>query len=337
MAELMTHGADAQQVGGAVALPAVDFGGAGIAAQAHAVDLPPHVGHVGPQVIVAVAAIIGAVSGHDKVDHVDIAVAIGIVIGKIHLVVDGVECGFENQVRFIAALLARVVDIHWPHDIKLRVELSHGILIEIVAHGTGALHKLRGSPSAGDVVAAVAPGVEHVGVKLLCVGALEFLVGVLDKNHKPAEAGPILGRAAAADDACVAVGAPGFPGEDAFPVGQVLSLCAEQLCVACCAVLCVACDDPRRHQPAVLLGGVSEPSVPVAQHGVAVGSGSVVIELVAHELHGDGVAVGLSHAGGRRVGRHCTGPGCHGECCRGRKQSFCGHWEFNFYCIISCS
>ena len=140
VAELMAHGTDTLQDAPAGVLIAVKLGGAGVVAQSHSVlshgGAVCQAGLVWPKIVRVVALDIRRQAGEDDVDDVDLAVTIVVIVGKVHQLV-GCRAGILDELRTIATgfhVGLRAVDGYRSHDVELRTEHPHAVVVEIVVH-----------------------------------------------------------------------------------------------------------------------------------------------------------------------------------------------------------
>ena len=147
---------------------------------------------------------VGAQSGEDEVDHVHHAVAIHIVVGKVHFGV-GCRAGIYHELAggpcAIGIVLA-AVDLDGPYDVEGGQELSVGVVAIVVADTACAADTI-----VGDVGAAVA-GVVIVVYHPLHDGGIvcvaEGTVVVLDEDDESAELGVVVAcLASLAECACL--------------------------------------------------------------------------------------------------------------------------------------
>ena len=305
MTELVAEGAYAVGYGIALVVDAVELDRAGVEAYFHTVvgDVGvAEVGLVGPQVAAVVAAVVGAVAGHYKVDHVDIAVAVVVILAEVDRAVELIHGRAKHVARVVAAGRARVVDRDGAHHVELRGELAVAVLVEVVAH---TAQKLAAIVVVGAVLVGVARVVflvVHACVELLGVAAGEGAVVVVDQDDEAAELGEVdsgrlLGLAVAFHTLGLALGC-------LLAVDGILAHCAQERRLAGTALCSVVGHLCAGLEGAGLGQGVDVVACLVLDDGVAVGSGVEVVELVAVQHDGECAAVGLCHCRWLGVGRH---------------------------------
>ena len=138
--EFVANGADAIKNNGALRLPSVALGGAGIGAILHAIVAPKSVARqrrfVRPEIIGIVAGIVGTKARCNEVNHIHIAITVGIVFAIIYRRIKGLE-GFIECRGSIGKLLnvgGSIAHGYGSHHIELGCEFAVTIVGKIVAH-----------------------------------------------------------------------------------------------------------------------------------------------------------------------------------------------------------
>ncbi|GFI67198.1 hypothetical protein IMSAG192_00722 [Muribaculaceae bacterium] len=144
MAELMAYRADTIEL--LIGRSAVKFGRAGIASERYAVEREIHdCGCMWPKQSGIVSGMIRASSGENKVDHVDLAVAVGIIQCVVHLLIGGTKSSADKSLGSgaLIGIMLGIIYLHRPYHIKLRVKLAVGVFIIIISHRAGTFHLRR--------------------------------------------------------------------------------------------------------------------------------------------------------------------------------------------------
>ena len=308
VAELMADGADAVEVG-AVAGVAGQLGGAGVAAQIDIVfdDILPCVrvvddAGVGPYQPAVVAAIVGARTGEDEVDHVHLPVAVAVVLAEVNQRVGSVD-HVEHQLRCTVSAVGKILAAihgHGAHHIELRREHAVGVVVEIITHGA------REAAVARVVVAAVVLHVGHVVDDVGIVVARELAVAELHQDDQPAEVVVVI--------LLRTVHATGLRLAAALHLALLTSLLAHGRSLIFAAdglqegrlvgraQVGIVGHLRRRRQLSALCPGIDVVAARVLHHGVAVGRRREVQIFVAMEAHTDVAAIRLLQAHCARMG-----------------------------------
>ena len=337
MAELMADGAYAVYlhrtgIGG----EALQLHRTGIVAEIDIVFLDIGIGvgvvnhrSVGPEKALVVAAVVGAVAGHDKVDQVYHTVAVAVILAEIDLLVggiDGVDQDADGILRAFGVILA-VVHRHGAHDIKLRLELAVGAVAEVVVH-TAVVGLLA---AVFPHVAGVVHIVHHVLHNLGIVAAREGTVVELHQYQKAAKLAVVVLAGAARGHCLLAAGTHGFTGlhsRRGHLGHQVLRRAGQKSLLGCRALCLVVGHQLGGGKTSALLAGIYIEAAAVFHHGVAVGRGSIVQIFIAMQLEGHGGAVGLGHS-------HLAGMGGDGSQQAYTQQEGCGQGKESFlHCVM---
>ena len=184
VAVFVAHGADARHLRAA---RAVEFGGAGVRVDLHAVEREVSVAVLQPVAVrpnrVGLCAAGLAISGVDDIYLVHLSVAVPVVFAEIHLAVYGLA-GFCHHIfgAHVVALGAGVCavvrhvagEVHGTHDVKLHIELTVRLVVEVVAHAAVVAVDLR------------AARIHHFFKLRLGAGRCHFRVGKVHEDQQGA-------------------------------------------------------------------------------------------------------------------------------------------------------
>ena len=327
MGELMDDGAHAIRVGVAIVFPAVNLARAGITSQIDAVvglvSVVIHIGLVGPQVAAVVAAEVGGVSCHDKINHVHHAVTIAVIVAEVNCRVQLID-GREENAAHLSAVGggAGIVHRHGASDVELRRELPHAVVIVIVPGASRTGDETAIGAVKTRIVFLIHHGVEVVGA------IVEGPVVVVDEYQQTAE---VIVVATGGGILPVALGMQSLALGGLRLVNQPLLELGDHFQLAGVAHHRVVGHHVAGHQPGARLNGIHIVAVAALQQGVAIGRHRAVVELVTHQAHGQAAAVALSDIHGLRVGRdsrNCHHAGNNKQKCQQELLEFDFHHVF---------
>ena len=271
---------------------------------------------MGPDILVAVALHIAAIACKDEVDHVYLAIAVQVIVAKVDGLVHLGHHGLYNvnhpliEAVIICAIsllgtriVAGVVDGDRPHHIERGVELTHRVIIEVIAHT--ALH-IHGIVGVGSVVEILLAG--QLLIELLRIGQGELLVVPLHQHHQSLEVvivnqRPDAGRGATTLPVSTVGGTnhlrchffPLLTGGTHLRSHHLLHRSQKSL-LGSRATLRIVRHKVGGSQHAVgRLRGIAIIAIGALQHRIAVGCGGETKILVSMQLQGNHRAVGLNH------------------------------------------
>ena len=168
---------------------AIKFGRAGIAAGIYAIEFFGIGRSVRPNEALIVSGEVCAGTGEDKVNHIHISVLVAVVFAEINVkvVIGSIVSGKHNRsyTGYGLRVVHRIVNFHRTDNIKLRVELTEGVVIEIVAYTTCVFDFRRnntGVHETGEIL-----GINHIIHDCCIVGARERTVVKLNEEHQATE------------------------------------------------------------------------------------------------------------------------------------------------------
>ena len=237
--------------------------------------------HVGPQVILVVAAVVGREASNEKEYHIHITVTIGVIVIEVNSGVDGIDSGVEDSISIAgsAGVSARVIDCDRPHHVKHRVKDLGRVVIEVIPDATRHLHL-----ATEEGVTRIVVGVDHVIIEFSGCGIAhrEFLVIVIDENDESTELVIVkqsIGSHAAYDT--VAGTHSALAALQQRLVGQSFGNTGEGNHVGCGALSQITRDAVTGHEASLFQLGIGIEARIVFHDGVAVMGGGIVEELIS--------------------------------------------------------
>ena len=294
MAVFVAHRADACHLRAA---RAVEFGGAGVGVNLHAVERKVAVAVLQPVAVrpngVGFRAAGLAITCVDDIYLVHLAVAVPVVFAEIHFAVHGLAgfchhifgahvvafgTGVSTVVRHVAG------KVNGPHNVKLHVEFAVRLVIEIVAHAAVVAVDFR------------AARIHHFLKLCLGAGRCHLLVGEVHEDQQGAlrafEGCGAL-RGAFGLYALHGLGGRYFVAPYLVHVLHAELVCFQEIRLGGSALRRGVHELRSGHEFAVLQLCVVERAVGGFAHGNAVFGGMEMEMLVAREQHGDHCSVGL--------------------------------------------
>ena len=241
-----------------------------------------------------------AVAGIDDKHLVHLAVAVPVVVGKVHLLI-GQLAGFHNHLDGVLRITARIVlavvrhifrNRDGAHHVEGEVQLSVGLLLEVVVYAAGV--------AVSRVVLLVHHLVEHlVGVSAGHLHVLE--VDEDDQSLAVARDGGAFAHGACCRRAQCGVGscrphgieAGGFGGVERLQVGQLRGVQADEVRFLRAAQCSLVRHAARGEQHIVAETGIFKATVVQPHQGYAVERLEKMERLVAREDDGQHGAVRL--------------------------------------------
>ena len=309
MGKFMHYSANAVRISISIVFPTVDLARTGITAQIHPIILIigviVHIKLMRPQIATVVAREIGRIARNDKVNHVHNAIAVTVILAEVNRRIDLVDSRHKNISTIVGTLgrSARVIHLHGADNVELRVEHTHTVVMIIVPGTTGTWHEI----TTGTIITRVVLLVHHVVEIIVAIG--ERTVSVLDKHHQATE---ILIVGPARSHQFVSVGTHALALRHSGFVSQSFLEVGEHSRLTGTTHLRVVGNDIARNNPCTRLNSIHIVAIAPLQHRVTVGSGRVVMELIAHQLQRQGGAITLLNVnrpwmGRNSTSRHCTG------------------------------
>ena len=308
VAELVAYRAYAVVLVATLTFPAVVLTRAGVAAQVDAVvGLRAVVGqrrHVGPQVAAVVAAVVGGVPCHNEVDHVDRAVAVGVVLAEVDRAVELIDGRKENTGVILVTIGRSIVDVDRAIDVEMGVEDAIGVVVEVIAHAARV-----------GLIAAVDRDTGEILVVECCLieSAVDskLAVAIVDQDNQAAKlavveqvvAQQLAAGVAAACFRLLAL-APGVDIDQEACCGLQRGRLGSS---ACCGIVG---HDAGSHQAPAALGGIHIGTLGILDDGVAVERGVEVVVFIALQHERERAAVGLGHSSGCGTCGYCHGTHC---------------------------
>ena len=256
-----------------------------------------------------VAVIVGTVASQDEEHQIDVAVAVAVILAEIHVGVGLVKGTNDDLRRRAASVILTVVNGVRAYHVELRLELTVGIITEVVTHTAGAGHELPVRLSVAGIVLLI----HHVIDVVMEVIARELLILILHQHYQALEVVIVVLSSTAGSQSLLlallhlTLGIPHLlchlRSLILLKVFHIRQLCA-------LTHSCVMSHLGRRLQQTILQLGIDIIATLVFYHRVTILGRREVQPLVTHQSQRQLCAVGLRHLHGAWVG----GYGHHADC-----------------------